>query len=214
MIEQHQIITSKTAKVVTYGNLNEHTKLIWLVTHGYGFLAQYFIQKFESLDPNEHFVVVPEALNRFYLDGLTGKVGASWMTKENRDEEINDYILYLDKVFETFCLHSKAKKVVLGFSQGVATISRWLIYTNYKVESAVFWAGSIPEEVLKTKKLNNYNNIFVVGDEDNFIPKDKIETLLESYRNNDLTFSQIFYKGGHTILTQPLFEVATQLMLS
>ena len=156
MINQHAITTTKTAKVITYGNLTSNTKLIWLVTHGYGFLAQYFVNKFECLDPNEHFVVVPEALNRFYIDGLTGKVGASWMTKEERQDEINDYILYLDKVYETFCLHSNAKKAVLGFSQGVATISRWLIQTNYSVKNAIFWAGSIPEEVLTTKKLNNY----------------------------------------------------------
>jgi hypothetical protein len=67
MAEKHSIITQKTARVFTYGQLTEKTKLVWIVTHGYGFLAEFFIKKFEELNPDENFVIVPEALNRFYL---------------------------------------------------------------------------------------------------------------------------------------------------
>ncbi|MBK9635339.1 MAG: hypothetical protein IPO64_12805 [Bacteroidetes bacterium] len=60
--------------------------------------CQIFIEKFEDFDPEEHFVIAPEALSKGYIDGLTGRVGASWMTKEDRTNEIQDYINYLESV--------------------------------------------------------------------------------------------------------------------
>src|SRR4051812_7128633 len=104
MATPHSITTPKTARVFTHGHISEKTKLVWIVAHGYGFLAEFFIEKFEELDPEEHFVIVPEALNRFYLKDMSGRAGASWMTTEDRENEIKDYISYLDNVYETLIL--------------------------------------------------------------------------------------------------------------
>ena len=43
MSQSHSISTQKTARVFTYGTLSEKTKLVWIVAHGYGFLAEFFI---------------------------------------------------------------------------------------------------------------------------------------------------------------------------
>lgn len=212
MAEPHSLITQKTARVFTHGTLTANTKMIWLVAHGYGFLAEYFIKKFEVLNPDEHFVIVPEALNRFYLKELSGRVGASWMTTEDRDNEIKDYISYLDKVYETFILQTEAKIIGLGFSQGAATIARWAMHTHNRLNNIVFWGGSIPNDCLNDiSRLNILHPYLLVGDEDEFISAERREEVMKTLDNVGLIFSHIFYKGGHAILTEPLMQLCDEL---
>lgn len=215
MTVQHALVTQKTARIFTYGQLSEKTKNIWLIAHGYGFLAEYFIKKFEVFNPEENYFIVPEALNRFYKKELSGRVGATWMTSEDRENEIKDYILYLDKVYETFILQNNAKIIAFGFSQGVSTIVRWALKTNNKLTNIVLWAGSIPEDSLnEITRLNQLHPYILVGDEDEYITEEKLETLKKTLDNIGFTFSHIFYKGGHAILTEPLMQLLNELTKS
>lgn len=212
MIQAHFLQTPRTARIFTHGKLSEKTRLIWIVAHGYGFLAEYFIKKFEELDPEEHYVIVPEALSRFYLKELSGRVGASWMTTEDRDHEIRDYISYLDNVYETLISHSGAKIVALGFSQGASTMARWAVNTHKSLDRIVFWGGTIPNDCFgQLDKLNKLHPCLLVGDQDEFISKERMEEVLKTFDNLGLTFSHIFYNGGHAILTEPLMELTAAL---
>ena len=71
--------------------------------------------------------MAPEGLSRFYLDAGAGKVGASWMTKEDRAHEIEDYLSYLEQV--RAAIIPPVPLTILGFSQGVATAARWAVAT-------------------------------------------------------------------------------------
>src|SRR3989344_9498015 len=97
MKEQH-FTTQRTARYYTIGELNNKTKTIWIVLHGYMQSAAFFIKQFEVLKNDTTFIVAPEALSRAYVNGVSGKVGASWMTKEERESEIADYIFYLNSL--------------------------------------------------------------------------------------------------------------------
>jgi predicted esterase len=208
----HHIVTTKTARIFTHGTHSGRTKIIWIVAHGYGFLAEFFIKKFEELSPEEHFVIVPEALNRFYLKDMSGRVGASWMTTEDREKEIEDYIHYLDTVYEALVAPSNARIVALGFSQGASTMARWALKTPYKVDRLVVWGGTIPDDCLiNVNQLNFMRPCLLVGDEDEFISKERKEEVLQRLDNLGLTFSHIFYKGGHSILTEPLMQLCGEL---
>jgi predicted esterase len=212
MATQFHIKTQKTARIFTHGTLNEKTKFVWIIAHGYGFLAEYFIKKFEILDEEEHFVVVPEALNRFYTTGMSGRVGASWMTNEDRENEIEDYITYLDNLYETLNLQTKAKIIALGFSQGASTIARWSMKTRFRIDSLVFWGSTIPNDCLIYKdKINALSPYILVGDEDEYITEETKVEVLKGLHNAGITFSHIFYKGGHAILTEPLLELISCL---
>lgn len=97
------------------------------VLHGYGQLAEYFIRKFQPAADAGWQVVAPEGPHRFYLQGFSGRVGASWMTKEDRITDITDYVRYLDLLRkERMESEERLPQVLLGFSQGVATAFRWL----------------------------------------------------------------------------------------
>jgi hypothetical protein len=49
-------------------------KEIWLVLHGYGQLAEFFIRKFQVFDSPARLFVAPEGTNYTYLEGLAGEL--------------------------------------------------------------------------------------------------------------------------------------------
>jgi len=49
MSEQHQVDFRFKARYFTSGHLTKNTRFIWLVFHGYGQLAEYFIRKFNEI---------------------------------------------------------------------------------------------------------------------------------------------------------------------
>ena len=80
----------------------------------------------KPLSQEELCIAAPEGLSRFYIRGTDGRVGASWMTRDERLSDIEDHISYLNHWWSSLGVPSDAEIVVLGFSQGVATAARWL----------------------------------------------------------------------------------------
>lgn len=119
-------------------------KTFWIVLHGYGYLAEFFIKKFEPVANNETCIIAPEALSRFYLNGFSGRIGANWMTKLQRKEEIIDYTNYLQLLYETVILdikHENIKVNIVGFSQGGATAIRWFAAKKINCSNFIMWAN-------------------------------------------------------------------------
>jgi hypothetical protein len=79
-VQDNKISVSKTAHYSTMGKLSKSTRYIWIVAHGYGQRANRIIKKFDFLSPEEHFVIAPEGLSRFYWHKNQEPV-ASWMTR-------------------------------------------------------------------------------------------------------------------------------------
>ena len=123
-MRKHSIKIEKTAYYYSIGELNNETNEIWIACHGYGQLAKYFITKFECLEKQNRFIIAPEGFNKFYINGYSGRVGANWMTKEQRVDEIDDYCLYLEQLTDliTKQAHQKCKIKIIGFSQGLSLI--------------------------------------------------------------------------------------------
>ena len=90
--EAHHIPVTRTARYYTLGELNQNTKDVWIFIHGHRDLAGKFIMKFAELAEQGSFLIAPEGLMRLYIKGDFGDVGASWMTKEDRDADIKDYV--------------------------------------------------------------------------------------------------------------------------
>src|SRR5690349_3227636 len=87
-LTEHHITVKRTARFYTLGELNNNTKDIWIFIHGHRDLAGKFITKFAELADSGNFLIAPEALMRLYIKGDSGNVGASWMTKEDREADI------------------------------------------------------------------------------------------------------------------------------
>ncbi|MCO6501290.1 MAG: dienelactone hydrolase family protein [Vicingus serpentipes] len=203
---KHNIKVNRTAQYYTLGNL-EAPKSIWFVLHGYGYSAKYFIKKFEPILTDNILVVAPEGLSKFYLNGVNGRVGASWMTKENREEEIDDYIDFLNRLYAVIIGDNSNVKInIVGFSQGGATASRWLANGNIKCANFILWASFFPEDMEIKSIANNTNTFVLYGDDDEYITEDWAEKQEQIIQQSNIKYQLIKFKGKHDIPADVLKE--------
>lgn len=191
---EHRLDVSRSARVYSLGG--EAAREAWVVLHGYGQLAARFLARLGGLATPARLVVAPEALSRFYLDAGTGRVGASWMTKEDREREIEGYLAYLDTVREE--LLPGLPLTVLGFSQGVATASRWAAASRPSPVRLVCWGGLVPEEIAAAR-LAQTRLTYVVGEKEEWAPAPAVEAQAASFRSGGVTADVVGFDGGHEI---------------
>lgn len=202
-MQTHHIEIKKTARIITLGSLTEKTENIWLVLHGYGMLSEYFIQKFSELDLEKNYIIAPEALSKFYQNGFTGRIGATWMTSEDRENEIKDYINYLETIFQKM-IHphlSNKKFICFGFSQGVSTLFRWANQNIPPIHQIIAWAGTIPKEVLDQYQLKSTALKIYYGNEDPLITVEQAQQLLKVLKEKNIPFESFEYKGQHSVIS-------------
>lgn len=194
------IIHSKTYRY-EFLRCNSKSNKVLYVLHGYGQLANFFIRKFEILREKYH-IIAPEGMHRFYLNGTSGRVGASWMTKEARESDIQDNLNWLDaldkKISEELCIEERH---LLGFSQGGATAARWFSSNSNQFKSIVLWACVFPPDLEpKVASLNFAKDdscIFVIGTGDQYYNSEQQNTLVNFYKS--LSFKTITFEGDHNI---------------
>ncbi|MBI3133401.1 MAG: alpha/beta hydrolase [Bacteroidetes bacterium] len=197
---EHKLNITIEARYFSHGNPQAETVIVAL--HGYGQLGAYFLKKFEFLDPEKYLVIVPEGLHHFYVSGTSGRVGASWMTKENRETDIRNYITYLDAILEkTGVAESASKKILLGFSQGGATASRYLAAGSQKFDAFILWAAVFPPDMNPEKfaAFNTSQNFLVVGDQDKYYKTEDIVIEQEKLAVSGMKFDLVQFKGEHTV---------------
>src|SRR5437762_7802629 len=146
-MQEHVLSTSRTARYFTLGHPTDATEL-WFVCHGYGQLASRFLERFRALESPRRCIVAPEGLSRFYLteSATERRVGASWMTREDRLHEIDDYVRYLDALY-SHVAPGAARVTALGFSQGTATVCRWAALGSVRIDRLVLWGGEVPPDL-------------------------------------------------------------------
>jgi len=213
-IRNHSFETTKTAHYSTHGILSKKTKYIWFALHGYGQLSKRMVNKFDFLDPEEHFVIVPEGLNRFYWHANNEPV-ACWMTKEDRYDEIEDFTRYLQNVYDRHCSHvnREVKIIFLGFSQGCATMWRWIHAKKPHYNIAINWAGWIPEDIHyrhMSEYLEGKKHYLLYGDQDKFIDEKAIQGIQEVIDESNLNIEISQFKGGHKIVKEELEKFAVE----
>jgi predicted esterase len=219
-MELRSLEITRTARFAIAGDASKPIHTIWYVFHGYGQLANYFIRHFDFLAeiPNT-LVVAPEGLSRFYLGTDEWKrVGASWMTKEDRESEITDQLHYLNvlqqMIEKEYTLSNSVKRVVFGFSQGAATAWRWIDRSIISPDHLVVWAGSVPEEFQRLSTLQRMKIWLVCGNNDLYINEDKICVIQQVIKSTGLAFSFLSFDGVHTIPTDVVRELHQRIQLN
>jgi predicted esterase len=194
---KHFLTAPASYRYYTHGS--EKAPHLLIVLHGYGQLAEYFIRKFQVLE-DDFFIVAPEGMHRFYLKGSSGRVGASWMTKEERELDIQTNMNWLNTLLAKLTSENTYQKIsLLGFSQGGATAARWFHATN-QFDHFISWASVFPpdlEQELTATPNTSKTNFFVIGTNDEFVTSDEQTNLLQTYQ--DKGYQTIVYEGTHTI---------------
>jgi predicted esterase len=217
-IHEHHIPVSRTARYYTLGDPLDQPRELWYVCHGYGQLASRFLRRFTSLDDGNRLIVAPEALSRFYHErpGRThahSPVGASWMTREDRLSEIDDYIRFLDAIhaqlFEPLS-SARTRITVLGFSQGVATACRWVARGSVRTDRLILWGGLVPPD-LDLDALASLSRalelIVVAGDSDPHVNTVSLTDQETRLAKHGITARHVSYQGGHDIPGDALASV-------
>ena len=137
----------KAQKTYRYEIQEQAHEHLLIALHGYGQLAKFFLRKFQGLQSKGR-VVAPEGPHRFYLQGSSGRVGASWMTKEARELDIQDNLVGLNTLLSELQKSYSPKKItLLGFSQGAATAARWYQQNPSAFNQLILWAAVFPPDI-------------------------------------------------------------------
>src|SRR6266516_2401294 len=120
-MQEHHIGVTRSARYFALGTRSGEVGEVWFACHGYGQLAARFLEKLRVLDDGRRYLVAPEGLSRFYLSEspTERRVGASWMTREDRLAELLDSPPYLGAVYATvfgFLDRALVTAHALGFS--------------------------------------------------------------------------------------------------
>lgn len=196
------LTVEKTARYYTYGKLTGDTKRVIFALHGYGELAEKFILHFNYLDPKTNYIIAPEGLNKFYLRGFTGATGANWMTKDDRSNDIKDYIEYLDKLYTTEITQPVDEIILFGFSQGNAASTRWLTMGYACFTKLILYAGPIAHDIdwkNNIDKINSLKPVFIVGDNDRFISEEQLKEIEKDMIEKGINYELIRFTGQHEI---------------
>ena len=196
-------ITERRARLSLLGTPSDQIRTVWIVFHGYQQLAPFFIQKFDSLLDERTLVFAPEGLSRSYLPGHQ-RVGASWMTKEDRLNEIEDQQVYLNRCLDKIrelVPHNSFRLYLLGFSQGTATAWRWILQQSLPIDGFVIWASRPPEEYSPEmdQLLRNIPLFLVYGNMDQYISTEQGEALSASLQKRYPNLEVIQFQGMHVI---------------
>ncbi len=209
----------RSARYYVAGDLGPATRQIWFVCHGYGQLARRFLRHFEWLATGERVVVAPEALNRFYLEDPEGghanaRVGATWMTREDRLAEIADYVAYLDAVHDEVLSGVGApvrRTVILGFSQGAATACRWALSGRVRAHQLILWAERLPHDLdiaAQAPRLRELDLTVVLGQEDKWVTREAVAEQEKALAAHGVPFRVVTFPGGHRLDAETLRSLA------
>jgi predicted esterase len=195
------LVVPRHARIGSVGDLEGATEA-WLILHGYGMLAQGILHWFRHAERPGRVLVAPEGLSRFYQErNGVRTVGASWMTREDREHEIEDQQGYLDRV-ATELLATIPRVEVHGFSQGVAAAARWTVRRTRPVARLVCWGGSLPDEldlVALGAAVAPEPIHFAVGDRDAWVAPRLVEADVEKVRAAGVPVVLHRFSGGHRI---------------
>ena len=191
--QPYEVLNSNTGK----------TKRVWVVFHGIGFLSRYFLRYFSHLDPAENYVIAPQAPSLYYLDTDYRHVGASWLTREHTQRNMANLLNYLDALYHQESLEKAPHLTLMGYSQGVSVLCRWIAGRKISCNRLMLYAGRVPSELQPQDfdHLSKQSPVEVyLGTDDPFVamqsgpaPESRLDELF-GHR-----LQMIHYPGGHEL---------------
>jgi predicted esterase len=220
-IRLHTRETVRTGRYALIGAEPATARRIWIALHGYGQLAPRFLRPFEGVVPADTCVVAPEGLSRFYREmpkadrSHQQQIGATWMTREQREDDIADALRWLDTVYaEVVGARSLDAFGVLGFSQGVATATRWVSSRAVRPAAFVVWAGELAYDIDQTRlasQLTDSAVTLVVGERDPFVSAAVREQALAAIRAWHPAAQAVTFDGEHHLDATVLRDLLASL---
>ncbi len=237
MIATHRLTVARTARYAVTGAEPEAAARLWIAFHGYGHRAADFLAPFDEIKPADTRVVAPEGLSRFYLEsprpdgGHLLRTGASWLTRDDRDDDLRDTLAMVQAV--TAREHAAIVAArgtppllgVLGFSQGVAMSMRLAVDAaanpslgrNARVHAHVLWAGGLAHDITDEALRSAWSGTavhLVMGDRDRFGTDESRAAVRQRLDAIGCAYTEHAFAGGHRLDGEVLARVLAMPMSS
>jgi predicted esterase len=186
----------------TLNTLTEDTKTVWFVCHGMGYLSRYFLKYFKGLNPEENYIIAPQAPSKYYIQPKM-HVGANWLTRDETKVGMQNILNYFDAIFETEAIPQDKNLIILGYSQGVSVAMRYMVFRKLQCSQLILHSGGIPKEIIATdfEYLKSSTSIkLIYGTSDEYLNEERIKS--ESDRAIELFGSKVKYlpfDGTHVV---------------
>jgi predicted esterase len=209
-IRTESIRVSRTALIASLGpEPGPAVKELWYILHGQSMRAAAFLETARVLESPSRLLIAPEALSRHYEGEIStsrnATVGATWMTREERESEIRDYVSYLDDLHALMAERFAGPLppvTVLGFSQGGATGVRWAAFGKVRIARLIVWASSLPPDVNYSELMTRHQNprvTYVAGTRDVYITPKVLSAQHAILSDAEVPFEAVSFEGGHRL---------------
>lgn len=191
------IRTSTTGRVLVEDPAGAVLRGVLVGCHGYGQNAAILMEELRRIPGSTEWRLVSvQALHRFYTRNDQAVV-ASWMTREDREQAIEDNIAYLGAVLDSVFDNTGAAPIVLlGFSQGASMAARAAVRGRHRAAGLIMLGGDIPADVREQDFAAWPPVLIGCGDSDTWYGA-RVQSDLEFLRSRGVPHEYARFKGGH-----------------
>ncbi|MFD1162075.1 alpha/beta hydrolase [Hwangdonia seohaensis] len=206
-LQEKEISYTISNSYSTLNELTKSTKNVWFVCHGMGYLSRYFLRYFKGLNPDENYIIAPQAASKYYLKSEFKHVGSSWLTKESTEMETENVMRNFDAVFKAENIPVDLNLIVFGYSQGVSVAARYVAKRQLPCAQLVLHSGGIPKELqaedfaFLTAKVS-----LICGTDDEYLTDERLQS--------ETTKAQLLFKDHlNVILFDGKHEVNVDIVI-
>lgn len=165
--------------------------------HGYRENADRHLRALEVIPGARRWsLAAVQGLSVFY--NRRQEVVASWMTRHNREEAIQDNIAYVDRVVEALREEGETGPLIFaGFSQGVAMAYRAAALGKHRCDGVIALAGDVPPELTEEELERIPSLLLGRGTEDEWYSEAKEAADVERLEAAGVATEVCRFEGGH-----------------
>lgn len=205
--------------VTTYYGLQRPAKAypeppaLLLGLHGYGQTCKRFIRDFAPLRDSNVLVLAPQAPSVFYFRHDPPAIGASWLTKFEKENAIDDFLRYMRRLLQYIYEaedFDPERVFMLGFSQGVAMAYRLASHGELQPAGVIACGGDLPPDVVPLlEQRAPFPVLLVHGHDDPLVTFDKAQAAERELRRMDYPITTHFFEGGHLLGPPEIDAIST-----
>ena len=166
--------------------------------HGYAENAERHLQQLQRIPGVDRWLVAcVQGLHRFYSP-KTEEVVASWMTRQDREQAIEDNIAYVDRVVQAIEREHETRRLTYcGFSQGVAMAFRAAVRGQAPATAVIALGGDVPPDVCDRPASRFGRVLLARGARDPWYTNEKLEADLANLETMGVSVEAVVFDGGH-----------------
>lgn len=167
--------------------------------HGYGETADVHLEALSRIPGADRWTLCAVQGPHVFYRQSTGEVVASWMTKFDREQAIEDNVRFVAQVVEELRgeVGRQQPLVYAGFSQGVAMAYRAAALAGHGAQGLMALAGDVPPDLEESHLRQLPAALLGRGVNDKWYDSAKLDADLLRLRSAKVPVEACVFSGGH-----------------